>query len=80
MIKLKPLIEVKYNERDLVGKIVTVRVPERDDVGKVIPHRYSKIRGKCTHYGILPAIGVKSITIGRTPVFPITDMDILKVE
>jgi hypothetical protein len=80
MIKLVNLMELKYTEKDLIGKTVTVRIPERDHVGKVIPHKYSSIKGKCVHYGVLPALGVKSITIGRTPVFPITDNDILKVE
>lgn len=80
MIKLKTLIESKYTERDLVGKTVTVRIPERDFNGKVIPNKYTTIRGKCTHYGMMPSIGEKSITIGRTPVFPIKDDHIIKVE
>jgi hypothetical protein len=66
-------------EKDLVGRTITVRIPDRDMNGKLMKDKFTTIKGKCTYYGI-NFFGDMSITINRTPVYPITDIDIIKIE
>jgi hypothetical protein len=66
-------------ERNLVGRVVTVRIPDRDFEGKKINGKFTTIKGICTFYGD-NIFGDRSITINRTPVFPITDEDIINVQ
>jgi hypothetical protein len=63
-------------DRSLIGQIITVRIPERDITGKVIPTRATKITGPCTFAGYNQLLGVKQVTVGRMPVFPVSEFDI----
>lgn len=61
-------------------KIVTVRINDRDNKGKIIQNKYTSIRGKCYFYGYNQYLECNMIVINRTPIFPITEEDIIKVE
>lgn len=65
--------------KELVGKIVTVKVLDRDEKGKKIPKKFTTMKGLCTFFG-KNLLGQTTITIGRTPLFPITYSDIVKIE
>jgi hypothetical protein len=64
---------------EIIGKLVTVRIPYRDFKGKLVPNKYESMKGVCTFYGET-VLGIMSITIDRTPVYPITERDIIKIE
>lgn len=64
---------------NLVGKVVTVRILDRDLNGKEIPGKYTQIKGLCKFYG-KNLLGMMSITLDRTPIFPISTKDIIKYE
>jgi hypothetical protein len=63
-------------DRSLIGQIITVKIPERDHTGKVIPAKSTKITGTCTYAGYNKYLGTKQVTIGRTPIFPVSELDI----
>lgn len=63
-------------DRSLIGKVITVRIPETDHRGKVIKNRATKITGICTFAGYNEFLGTKQVTVGRTPIFPVTEFDV----
>lgn len=63
-------------DKSLIGQIITVRIPERNHQGKINQTQTRKITGTCTYAGYNEVLGAKQVTVGRTPIFPVTEFDV----
>lgn len=65
---------------ELESKVLTVRINDRDINGKIIWNKFVNIKGKCIFAGYNEVLGCDQVTINRTPIYPVTIDDIVKVE
>jgi hypothetical protein len=65
--------------KGLVGKVVTIRINDRDEKGKLIKDKSTTIKGLCSFYGE-NLLGELTITLNRTPIFPFSDRDIVRID
>jgi hypothetical protein len=65
--------------KGLVGKVVTIRINDRDEKGKTIKNKFTIIKGLCSFYGE-NLLGELTIILNRTPIFPFSDRDIVRVD
>ena len=63
----------------LVGKVVTIRINDRDEKGRTVKNKFTTIKGICSFYG-KNLLGELTITLNRTPIFPFSDRDIVRVD
>jgi hypothetical protein len=63
-------------DKSLVGKIVKVHLPQTKHKGSGIISEASYIIGKCTFAGFNWNVNAKQITINRTPIFPVREIDV----
>jgi hypothetical protein len=62
--------------KSLIGKKIKVFTPKRFYPGSKVMVEDHYIVGKCTFAGINEYLGVKQITVDRTPVFPVREIDV----
>ena len=63
---------------DLKGKVVKIRVLDNKMIN-IYTEEYYFITGKVFFHGFNECIGYNQITIGRTPIFPFDDKDIIQI-
>lgn len=60
-----------------IGKTVSVKINDRDNKGKIIWNKFTFVKGKCFFAGYNSVLGTNQITIGRMPIFPVKEQDII---
>jgi hypothetical protein len=63
-------------DRSLIGKTVKVSLPQTKYKGSGVTTEASYIIGKCTFAGFNWNLGTKQITVDRTPIFPVREVDV----
>jgi len=63
-------------DKSLIGKIVKVYLPQTRYKGSGVTTEASYIIGKCTFAGFNWSLGTKQITVDRTPIFPVREVDV----
>lgn len=63
-------------DKSLIGKTVKVYLPQTRYKGSGITTEASYIIGKCTFAGFNWSLNVKQITVDRTPIFPVREVDV----